>query len=325
MLPSGERKAAPSTRGRITFGGASDFDETVSLWSGRRFHFGASLTGPPFSWKAGQWRQNLASSPSAAHPVQARAPSYAISWRTIRFTNRSIALGANGQSESCAADPTCGRFGSSAITQLLAAGVLTPEAIEQIIHLSQRDELADIRVTVEHEQKEVARRLTQLMGVIENGAGDVASLVGRVRELEMRRRELEQQALRLQPIHRLASEVVENQLEQWRRLVRQSTTTGRAVLQKILRGRLTFTPRVNDVSGEIDGYEFEGETRFDQLFEGITVERPRNLDPNDRTGTENITELDTWEARLNELMIDTREKKVGGMASPAGFEPAFWP
>lgn len=149
--------------------------------------------------------------------------------------------------------------------------------------------------------------------------------VGRVRELEIRRRELEQQALRLQPIARLEPEIVENQLAQWRRLVRQSTTTGRAVLQKILRGRLTFTPHVNEVSGEIDGYEFEGETRFDQLFVGITVERPRNLDPNDRTGTEHITERDTWEARLNALMADTREKDVGGMASPAGTGRLWYP
>jgi hypothetical protein len=38
---------------------------------------------------------------------------------------------------------------------------------------------------------------------------------------------------------------------------------GITVLQRILRGRLTFTIRRNEVSGEIDGYEFEGETRFD--------------------------------------------------------------
>src|SRR5262245_55989004 len=49
-----------------------------------------------------------------------------------------------------------------------------------------------------------------------------------------------------------------------------------------LPGRITFTPRRNEVSGEIDGYEFEAPTRFDKLFTGIAVERPKNLDPDDR-------------------------------------------
>ena len=41
---------------------------------------------------------------------------------------------------------------------------------------------------------------------------------------------------------------------------------------------VTFTPRNNPVSGEPDGYDFEGPTRFDKLFTGIAVERPKALD-----------------------------------------------
>jgi hypothetical protein len=48
--------------------------------------------------------------------------------------------------------------------------------------------------------------------------------------------------------------------------------------RRILRGRLTFTPHVNWVSGEVDGYDFEGPTRFDKLFTGIAVERPNGVD-----------------------------------------------
>src|SRR6185436_3038770 len=100
----------------------------------------------------------------------------------------------------------------------------------------------------------------------------VGVLVGRMRQLEVKQRELQQQATGLRPIPRLAPAVIENRLAEWRRLLRQSTTTGRAVIQRIVRGRITFTPRRNEFSDEIDGYEFEATTRFDQLFTGIAVE-----------------------------------------------------
>ena len=76
----------------------------------------------------------------------------------------------------------------------------------------------------------------------------------------------------------------------------------------VLRGRLTFTLRRNEVSGEIDGYEFEGETRFDQLFTGIAVERPKNMDPHDLSGTEGITAHDTGEADFGRLLERAYEK-----------------
>jgi len=162
--------------------------------------------------------------------------------------------------------------------------------------------------------------------LLENGAGDVAVLVARVRELEARQRELQQEATALRPIPRLAPEVIENRLAEWRRLLRQSTTTGRAVLQRILRGRIIFTPRRNEVSEEIDGYEFAAMTRFDQLFTGIAVERPKNLDPNDLTGTEDIGPEDTGEADFGRLLERAYERNhAEGSSSPTGFEPVFWP
>jgi hypothetical protein len=35
---------------------------------------------------------------------------------------------------------------------------------------------------------------------------------------------------------------------------------------------LVFTLRVNEINGEVDGYEFSGSTRFGKLFTGIAVE-----------------------------------------------------
>ena len=49
------------------------------------------------------------------------------------------------------------------------------------------------------------------------------------------------------------------------------------MLQRILRGRLTFTPRQNPLTGEPDGYDVAGPTRFDKLFTGIAVEMPAHI------------------------------------------------
>ena len=44
------------------------------------------------------------------------------------------------------------------------------------------------------------------------------------------------------------------------------------VLQRVLHGRLVFTPIVNAKTSEVTGYRFEGPTRFDKLFSGIAVD-----------------------------------------------------
>src|SRR4029453_13893082 len=47
------------------------------------------------------------------------------------------------------------------------------------------------------------------------------------------------------PSHGWHRRVIENRLAEWRRPLRQSTTQARTVLQRVLRGRLTFTPRAD--------------------------------------------------------------------------------
>jgi hypothetical protein len=64
--------------------------------------------------------------------------------------------------------------------------------------------------------------------------------------------------------------MIENRLaKSGDRLLRQSPTQGRAVLQRMLRGRITFTPRDDG-----HGYDFSADTRFDRLFTDIVVPRP---------------------------------------------------
>ena len=50
-------------------------------------------------------------------------------------------------------------------------------------------------------------------------------------------------------------------------MLRGSTTQGRAVLQRVLRGRIVFRPITDDPT--CVGYEFDAPTRFDKLFLGV--------------------------------------------------------
>jgi len=205
---------------------------------------------------------------------------------------------------------------NEAVLQAVEEHALTPEAIELVIHLSEREDTADRRKKLDRERKDVEKRIGRLVAAIETG-GDAASLVAKVRELETRLRAIAAEVAALRPVPRLAPAVIENRLAEWRRLLRQSTTQGRTVLQRILRGRLTFTPRVNPISGEPDGYDFEGPTRFDKLFTGIAVQRPAWLTPGDISGCEDIGPEDTFDRDYGRLLD---RAYVKGVTSPAGID-----
>ena len=87
----------------------------------------------------------------------------------------------------------------------------------------------------------------------------------------------------------------------------QSTTQGRAVLQRVLRGRITFTPKCW-------GYEFEAPTRFDKLFLGVAVETKREVSD---AGTEHIGPEDTFDADYGRL-LEAVQNRGKGLASPRG-------
>jgi hypothetical protein len=105
-------------------------------------------------------------------------------------------------------------------------------------------------------------------------------------------------------------------LAEWRRLLRSSTTQARTVLQRILQGRIVFTLRRNPFSNEIDGYDFEAPTRFDKLFTGIAVERPKSLDLTDLSGAEDIGPDDTFDADYGRVLERAYAKNVKVLASP---------
>ncbi len=110
---------------------------------------------------------------------------------------------------------------------------------------------------------------------------------------------------------RLCPEVVEGRLTEWRRLLRQSPTQGRAVLQRVLRGRITFTPKFGD-------YEFEAPTRFDKLFLGVAVKIPADMKVS-YAGTEHIGPEDTFDADYGRLLEAVHIRCIG-LESPMVIE-----
>lgn len=203
---------------------------------------------------------------------------------------------------------------NEAVLQAFEKHALTPKAIEQVVQLTERDDVAELQDKLAHERKDIEKRIGRLVAAIETG-GEAASLVAKLRELETRRSAIDAEAVGLHPVPRLPPAVLERRLAEWRRLLRQSTTQGRTVLQRILSGRLTFTPRVNPVSGEPDGYDFEGPTRFDKLITGIAVERPKSLAHGDIAGCEGIGPEDTFDGDYGRLL---ERVHVKGDSSPAG-------
>jgi DNA invertase Pin-like site-specific DNA recombinase len=206
---------------------------------------------------------------------------------------------------------------NEAVLHEVEVHALTPEAIEQVIHLSERDDVTDLQTKLARERKDVEKRIARLTAAIELGEKP-ATLVAKIAELEARLKAIAGEVACLRPVPRLAPAVIENRLAEWRRLLRASTTQGRTVLQRILRGRLTFTPRVNPITGEVDGYDFTAPTRYDRLFTGIAVEAPKPRVDEGVTGAEGIGPEDTFDGDYGRLLDRAYQKSVKVVTSPTG-------
>jgi hypothetical protein len=155
---------------------------------------------------------------------------------------------------------------NEAVLEAIEEHALTPEAVEQVIALTERDDAQEQPAALERERKDIEKRIARLVVAVET-AGDIKSVAEKLRELEARRTAIDTDLRSCRPVPRLPAVVVENRLAEWRRLLPASTTQGRAVLQRVLRGRIVFTPSKQ-------GYPFEAPTRFDKLFSGIVAPRP---------------------------------------------------
>jgi site-specific DNA recombinase len=195
---------------------------------------------------------------------------------------------------------------NSAILESIEQHALTPEAMEQVITLTERDDARGNQMALVRERKDIDKRIARFVTAVET-AGDITAFAVKLRELEARRAAINTELSNLQPLPRLPKTVVQDRLAEWRRLLRQSTTQGRSVLQRVLRGRIVFTP---DDAG---GYVFEAPTRYDKLFSGIAVERPKFI-PEGNRGAEHIGPEDTFDGDYGRLL----EKATARLAVPTG-------
>lgn len=58
---------------------------------------------------------------------------------------------------------------NEAVLQAVEEHALTPAAIEQVIRLSERDDVTELQNKLTREQKDVAKRIARLVAVIETG------------------------------------------------------------------------------------------------------------------------------------------------------------
>ena len=224
--------------------------------------------------------------------------------------------------------------------------VLVPGRVEEFIQLTERDDLAEVAKRTARERLDLERKLKRWADKYEQG-DDLAW--ERVEEL---RAKLKALPSAFGPVPRLEPAVVEDRLGEWRRLLRQSTTQARAVLQRVLLGRLCARPLGVEVPTRMDhrarlewlmanfalleemceaagGYELTGETRFDRLFTGIAAPSAAWMKPyeGDRRGVEHITTDDTFEGDYGRLLEEAHRALDRGqlLASPTGLEPVFLP
>ncbi len=184
---------------------------------------------------------------------------------------------------------------NEAVLHAVEDHALTPEAIEQVIQLTERDDVQDIETRLTQESQDIDRRLARLIDAIEAGE-DTAALRDRRKVLASRKQAITAELAALTPVPRLPRAVIDSRLAEWRRLLRGNTTQGRAVLQRVLRGRIVFTPRVDG-----HGYDFTAPTRFDRLFAGVACDVPRWM-PRDGRGVSGLTPEDSYDADYGALL-----------------------
>jgi site-specific DNA recombinase len=101
-----------------------------------------------------------------------------------------------------------------AVLQAIEQHALTPEAVEHVIQLTERDDAHDQQMALMRERRDIGKRIDRLVIAVET-TGDIASLATKLRELEARRDAIDRDMRSVQPLPRLAPEVVEDRLAEW--------------------------------------------------------------------------------------------------------------
>ena len=196
---------------------------------------------------------------------------------------------------------------NEAILQAVEEHALTPEAIEQVINLTERDDVDEQQATLSANRRTL-RSASRGWSRPSRCGGDAASLVAKLRELEARQRAIAASKPRCGPCRAWPRPSSRSGWRNGGDYCAQSTTQGRTVLQRILRGRLTFTPRRNPVSVELDGYDFDGPDALRQAVQRASRSSGRRGFNGSRIGCEGIarrihstaTTAACWRRRIRE-------------------------
>jgi len=211
---------------------------------------------------------------------------------------------------------------NEAVLSHIESVALTPEAVEQVIIHSERADVTDRQTTLAKERKDIEKRIKRVNAAIELSDDSPVTLLARLRELETRHAAIVAEASSLAPVPRLPREIIESRLEEWRRLIRGSVTQGRMVLERVLAGRIVFTPREDGL-----GYDFAANTQLGKLFtgiaHGITIPgftfRDWVLCPDGVEDPNYFANRDAAEADYGRLLEQALNR--GRVLSPTGFEP----
>jgi DNA invertase Pin-like site-specific DNA recombinase len=204
----------------------------------------------------------------------------------IEATTRTHGAGQRVRFYSCAraqrsGDAVCtnrlairGDSVDAAVLELMETAVLSDDVRDAAIseatrRLTTRD---DDVAAVRREMQQLRQRADRLADQVETGTGTSTTLVERLRNVEslisegtVRQKTLEQAVL-VSP-QRIRAELTTG-FQEWRALLRGEPAAGRRVLQTLIDGRLTFTPKA-DEEGEF--YDIEGLAALPQFVGGKTL------------------------------------------------------
>ncbi len=174
----------------------------------------------------------------------------------------------------------------TAVLTLVEAAVLRPDvaaaAVEEALHRLRPESAGTERTRLQTALRQIEGQLANLTAAVAAGGSETATLVQAVKDRERERARLTRAWGDLETLERLTTlepaaleRRLSEKLTDWRGLLGRHPQQARQILTKVLAGRLTFTPRLDPVSGA-NAYSFTGEGRLEAILSGV-IDLPTTL------------------------------------------------
>jgi site-specific DNA recombinase len=171
----------------------------------------------------------------------------------------------------------------SAVEQCVLSAEIVEQAIDQAVSALTVGGAAERRQHIEGQLASISDELTRLSVAIAAGGGDLPVLVDAIRTREVKRAELEQAIGKLKtqaplPDRTSLRAQLRKRLEDWRGLLRRRPQQGQQILQRLIRGRITFMPQQSE-RGRY--YAFRATGTLTKLLSGLVqnVASPTGFEP----------------------------------------------